>query len=168
MPLIVEDGTGLEDANSYLSLASARDLASMRGITLNADDAELTSQLIQAADRLTSYEGRFTGERVNGDQGLSYPRKYAFRYCKPLSETAIPKELKLAQITLADYIESGYSLWASPVVEGVIREKVGPIETEYSAAVVDGAAIGNPDFAQIEAILEPLFAPWSANFTVSR
>lgn len=168
MPLIVEDGTGIADANSYVNLTSARDLAAMRGITLSIDDIELTAQLIQAADRLTSYESRFTGERVTGDQGLSFPRNYACRYGKPLSNTSIPKELKLAQITLADYIESGFNLWASPVVEGVIREKVGPIETEYAESIVSETALGNPEFAQIESILEPLFIPFSINFAVSR
>lgn len=166
MPLIVEDGTGVEDANSYVSLDDAKAIAAMRGIILAASDTELETNLVAAADRITSYEDDFTGERVTGDQGLSYPRTMATRYGKSLSETAIPKELKLAQVTLAGYINAGFVLWASAGLEGVTSEKIGPIEIQYAEAVVSDS--DNPTFAQIEAILEPLFAPFTPNFLMSR
>lgn len=166
MPLIVEDGTGIEDANSYTDLADARELATMRGITLSADDAELSAQLVVAADRITSYEERFYGERTTAEQGLSYPRTHSKRFGKCYPDDKIPKELKLAQVTLADYIASGFDVWASADMEGITREKVGPIETEYAEAVsTDG---DNPYFAQIESILSPLFAPITPNFLMSR
>lgn len=166
MPLIIEYGTGVEDANSYIDLADARELASMRGISLAVDDAELSEQLVTAADRITSYEEQFTGQRTTGVQGLSYPRVNSFRYCQPYPSDSIPKELKLAQVTLADYINSGFDVWAQPAVEGITREKVGPIETEYAEVVATN--VDNPYFAQIESILKPLFAPASYNFIVSR
>lgn len=166
MSLIVEDGTGLEDANSYVSLSQARDIASIRGISLSNDDDELTAQLVTAADRLGSYESRFTGERATGEQGLSYPRIRSLRFCKPYPSDSIPKELKLAQVVLADYIQSGFDVWAQPQVEGITREKVGPIETEYSESVATNG--DNPYFAQIESILEPLFVPIGINIIVSR
>lgn len=166
MPLIVEDGTGIEDANTYIDLADARALATLRGIDLSGDDAELSSQLVVAADRITSYEDRFTGRRATGIQGLSHPRKCSMRYGEAYPIDSIPKELKLAQITLADYIASGFDVWAPIDLEGVTREKVGPIETEYALAIASDGE--NPYFAQIEAILDPLFAPMTPNFLMSR
>lgn len=168
MPLIVEDGNGVEDANSYVSLAEAREIAAMRGITLSADDAELTSQLIVGGDRVTSYESKFTGRRATGIQGLSYPRKCSMRYGETYPSDSIPKELKLAQVTFAGFIEAGVDVWASTDSSGITREKVGPIETEYSEAFVLNADGENPYFAQIESILNPLFAPFSPNFLLSR
>lgn len=166
MPLIVEDGTGIEDANSYVDLAEAREIAAIRGISLSDSDPELTAQLVTASDRITSYEMSFTGERATGIQGLSYPRIHSTRYCKPYPSDSIPKELKLAQVTLADILQSGFNLWAQPTVEGITREKVGPIETEYAESVATDTE--NPYFAQIESILSPLFVPITANFILSR
>lgn len=166
MPLIVEDGTGVVNANSYIGLVEARELAALRGITLSTVDDELTPQLIVAADRITAYESRFTGERVSGEQDLSYPRACSTRYGKSYPSTGIPKELKLAQVMIADYIESGFDVWATPGVEGIVREKVGPIETEYAQSVATDKE--NPYFAQIESILDPLFTPFGANFVISR
>lgn len=167
MPLIVEDGTGVEDANSYLDLAEARELAAMRGITLSDDNDELSSQLVVSADRITSYENRFTGERATADQGLSYPRIRSTRFCKIYPDNKIPKELKLAQVVLGGFLEAGIDVWGSPENEGVVREKVGPIEIEYAEAIVEGST-ENPYLSQIESILGPLFAPMSFNFLVSR
>lgn len=38
MAIIVEDGTGVTGANSYISLADARTYATNRGFELSADD----------------------------------------------------------------------------------------------------------------------------------
>jgi hypothetical protein len=165
MSLIVEDGTGLENADSYVSLADARTLATSRGIVLSADDTELSQQLVSAADRVTSYEGQFTGQRVTGEQGLSYPRNNSFRYGTTIANTSIPKELKLAQVTLAGMLEAGVEVWAQGF-DGVKSEKIGPLQIEY--ADDKAASVGNPDLPQIESILQPLFAPFTANFIVSR
>lgn len=165
MPLIVEDGTGREDANSYVDLAGARSLAAMRGITLSENDNELSAQLISAADRITSYESRFTGVRVTGEQGLSYPRASSYRYGQIIGNVAVPKELKLAQVTIAGILQEGGEIWATSV-EGIKSEKIGPLAIEYADTV--SASVGNPDLPQIVAILEPLFAPFSINFAMSR
>lgn len=165
MPLIVEDGTGVIDANSYVGLDAARELATMRGITLSADENELTAQLISAADRVTSYEARFMGSRVSGDQGLSFPRNNSFRYGASLGNTSVPKELKLAQVTIAGILEAGGEIWAT-AYEGVKSEKIGPLQIDYADSAA--ASVGNPELPQIDSILTPLFAPFSPNFCLSR
>jgi len=165
MPLIIEDGTGVEDANTYIDLADARELASTRGIILSAEDSELSSQLVSAADRLTSYEARMTGCRMTGAQGLSYPRNNSYRYGSIFPNTSIPKELKLAQVTLAGLMESGVIIWGLPAT-GIKSETVGPLETVYTDSGAD--SVGNPDLPQIDSILEPLFISLGLNFKVGR
>lgn len=165
MPLIIEDGSAVQDANSYVGLEEARELALLRGITLSSAANELTSQLINAADRITTYEAQFSGHRVSGAQGLSYPRTGSYRYGSAFPFDSIPKELKLAQVVMAGMLEEGGELWATST-SGIIREKVGPLETEFSDTAAD--SVGNPVLPQIESILTPLFIPISVNFRAGR
>jgi len=165
MPLIIEDGSAVQDANSYVGLEEARELALLRGITLSPNDNELTAHLINAADRITTYESHFTGYRVSGAQGLSYPRTGSYRYGSAFPFESIPKELKLAQVVMAGILEEGGELWATGT-SGITREKVGPLETEYSDTAAD--SVGNPVLPQIDSILTPLFIPVSVNFRVGR
>lgn len=166
MPLIVEDGTGVSDANSYVTLDEARSIAILRGIALSTDDTELTSQLVNAADRITSYEEDFTGVRTKDTQGLSFPRTGAFRYGSAIASDLVPSEIKRAQVILANMIEQGYEIWS--VQTNVIkREKVGPLETEYADSAA-AESVGNPIIPLIDSILCPFFAPLCVNFRVGR
>lgn len=165
MPLIIEDGTGVSDANSYVDLAEARDIASVRGIALSDDNAELTTQLVRAADRITSYESEFSGVRTKDTQGLSFPRKGSFKYGSALQSDVVPSEIKRAQVMLADLIEQGYEIWTVQT-NGIKREKVGPLETEYADSSTE--SVGNPVIPLIDSILSPFYTPLNVNFRVGR
>lgn len=86
MALIVEDGTGKPDANSYVSLAVALDYAQTRGIAAwtadGAADATRSAALIRATAFIdATYRGRFPGYRTQGRrQGLEWPRVGAYTY----------------------------------------------------------------------------------------
>lgn len=168
MPLIVEDGTGLENANSYVDIAEAQTIADSRGISLNTDETLLSQELLQAADRLNTYERQFSGARLDVDQGLSYPRTDSYRLGSKYPSDRIPKELKLAQVTMAGILNAGGELWSVDYA-GVKREKIGPLEMEYADNAAD--SVGNPELPQIDAILQPLlsFSGMSPfNFRVTR
>lgn len=168
MPLIVEDGTAKEDANSYVDLTDARAIADSRGISLNADDDLLSQELVSSADRLNTYESRFSGSRVDVDQGLSYPRSGSIRFGSTFPADKIPKELKLAQVMLAGILNAGGEIWSSEY-GGISREKIGPLEVQYT----DDAAnsVGNPELPQIDSVLQPILGAGNAapfNFRVTR
>ena len=74
MTLIVEDGSIVENANSYVSVDDARTFASLRGVTLPASDAEVEVLLIKATDFIEAQRLRFQGSKVNQDQALQWPR----------------------------------------------------------------------------------------------
>lgn len=166
MPIIVEDGTGLADADSYVSVEDARSIAAKRGIVLTASDVELESQLVQAADRLNAYEDRFMGMRTSTAQALSYPRTGSFRFGSSLDSAAIPRELKLAQVQIAGMLNDGLSVWYDGESQGVKSETISVLSVTYADTKAD--SVGNPDLPQIEAILIGLFAMPSANFILSR
>lgn len=165
MSLIVEDGTGLENANSFIDVEEARALATVRGLSLNPDDTKLSAILVNSADRIVSYESQFSGKRTNPEQGLSYPRKGSFRYGSLIASNSIPRELKLAQVVMADMIEQGIEIWAVDVA-GIKEETVGPIKTVYGDNKAD--SVGNPDLPQVDSILKPLFGVIMSNFMVGR
>lgn len=165
MPLIVEDGTGIEDANSFVGLDEARSLATIRGIDLSSDDEELSKQLVQSADRINSYETQFSGHRTFAVQALAFPRSNAFRFGAVMPRDSIPREVKLAQVTVCDLISRDVEVWTTDI-SGIKEEVVGPLKTVYSDNQAD--SVGNPSLPQVESILNPLFANVGGFFRVGR
>jgi hypothetical protein len=79
--LVVEDGSGVPAANSYVDLATFRTYALQRGKTLPVDDNAAEVLLILAAQWIETRPRQFVGIRANpsptnqtGSQGLSWPR----------------------------------------------------------------------------------------------
>lgn len=132
MALIVEDGSIVPDADTYVSVAELRAYASKRGLTLPVDDAACEVLIIKAMDYLATYETRWKGRRVSALQALAWPRKGVVIDCYPFPSDAIPAQLKAGQCVLA---VASASLDLLPTVDpasaGVKRDKVGPLETEF-------------------------------------
>ena len=97
MALVVEDGTGVEGANSYLTVAELRAFAGDRGLTLPTD-SEVEKLLVKATDYLELKS--YIGDRASDNQGLSWPRT---RDTNPYWQytNIIPTKLKTAQSLLA-------------------------------------------------------------------
>lgn len=76
----VEDGTGLEGANSYLAVADADDYHDGRGNAAwaAADAAAKQAALVKATDYIDRrFGGRFVGQRLVDTQRLAWPREDA-------------------------------------------------------------------------------------------
>src|ERR1044072_1066406 len=95
--IIVEDGTGVTDANAYVDVAAARAYAEQRGVTLPADDDVIAAWLIQATDYLESFACKYQGRKTDCAQSLQWPRKCVVICCAPFPDNEIPKQLKSAQ-----------------------------------------------------------------------
>ena len=97
MALVVEDGTGVEGANSYLTVAELRAFAGDRGLTLPTD-SEVEKLLVKATDYLELKS--YIGDRASDNQGLSWPRT---QDTNPYWQytNIIPTKLKTAQSLLA-------------------------------------------------------------------
>jgi hypothetical protein len=148
MAIVVEDGTGLANAESYLSVADADTHFANRGFALWASEmstAEKEQALRRSADyMLQVYRLRWAGTRVLTTQALDWPRAWVPRQDwlfyqgstpNPLSDAyypanAVPAEVKRAQADLA-YKAAGGEL--TPTLgRRTTREKVDVIEVEYS------------------------------------
>lgn len=132
MALVIEDGSLVAGANSFVTRAEIIAYAAARGVTL--EDAESTDFLaVQAIDYIWSQ--CLKGDLVDETQTVPFPRSGledggdAEDYVH-----TIPAGIKNAQLQLALDAGNGISLTASanPSAE-LKRSKVGPIEREFFA-----------------------------------
>ncbi|AWJ93840.1 hypothetical protein Sp245p_28895 (plasmid) [Azospirillum baldaniorum] len=162
MALIVEDGTGVAAANSYISQADLDAFWSQRGNpsfgTMAADSVELL--VIQAMDLFHALYGSWLrGRRVKVDQALEFPRADLYDnegLLRP--KTMVPPEVKKALCLLVQKAIDGETIPDSDASATAVkkqRQKVGDleIETEYTGSGVK--AVGKT-FNEIEMILAPV------------
>lgn len=132
MALVVEDGTGLATAESYISVADANARHTAFGNTgWTGTDAAKEAALRRAtAYMVQTYRARWKGERINSTQALDWPRWGAVvgNYTVPSDEVPTTVEDACADLAL-----KALTADLSPDQErAVVREKVGSLETEYS------------------------------------
>ena len=157
--LIIEDGTGKVDSQSYASADDVRAFATARGLPVpSSDDAgntEIENVLVVAVDYLET-QVCYQGKKTSSLQALEWPRKGVYFDDEAYPDNAIPRSLKTAQIRLVFEVLRGVDLM--PTISGtaadfVVKEKVGPIETEYAdPSKFDGKAT----FTAVDALLAPL------------
>jgi len=125
---ILEDGAGVDDANTYLSLIDARQIAENFGLTLPVDNDEASVALIKGAAFLERY--RYKGKKVSPTQGLQWPRTGVDAECVLIPSDSVPKDIKQAQVYAAAYSVDSDLRGASDGRE-VAREKLDVLEVEY-------------------------------------
>lgn len=152
MALIIEDGSIVEDANSFATVAECRAFCDARGLVLPTDEADVETLLIKAADFLFSLEADFQGVREHVDQELPFPRAEILLHGADISGE-IPKVLKHAQCRLA-FDASQNDLLATGSGRVVKKEGVGPLSVEYAD---DGASNPQAQLTAALTILAPLF-----------
>lgn len=105
MSLIVEDGTGLINADSYVSLVDARVYALKFGYTLPIDDESANIVLRKGAIYVDLFEGSYSGQRLVDTQALSWVRVNAYKCAGQdqidLPSDSVPNEIKYAQVIAA-------------------------------------------------------------------
>lgn len=138
MALVVEDGTGKDDADSYISVADADtyNTAHNADTVWDAADTSAKEKALRLATQYLddNYAGRWFGSRSNADQALSWPRAgitdidgYA------IENDEMPQKLLDACTEAAIRSANGTSLMPDIDEPGTIkkeRDKVDVIETE--------------------------------------
>lgn len=131
MAFIVEDGTGLNNSTSYITVDEFKDYWTDRNVDYSSkSDTEIQACLIQATQYI-DYNYTFIGYKYTYDQALEFPRYNAYDYNGYLV-TDIPKCLKYAVCEAGAINLAGTDLFASS--EDGISEKtenVGPVATTY-------------------------------------
>ena len=146
--MIPEDGTGLSNANAYVSVEFADEYFSARGNQTWAGlgNSDKEAAIIKATDYVEAvYFDKWQGEKLKTDQTLSFPR----------SPFGIPAKFKSAVCELAIRANAGELM--SDVERLTTKEKVGSIEVEY-AQNADPAT----KYAYVASLLKPFLKPSSA------
>lgn len=132
MALVVEDGTGLATAESYISVADADTRATAFGNTAwTGTDADKEAALRRATAYLEQqYRSRWKGTRLMRAQALSWPRYGAIVDGWDIPSTEVPTDVANACADLA--VRALTATLTADETRAVVREKVGPIEVEYS------------------------------------
>lgn len=153
MALTVEDGTGLANADSLVSLADVKAYAISRGKVLPAADADVEVLIRAANDYLRIYESKFKGRRSTNTQALSFPRDFITLFWRDpgtdLPTNVIPPQAIQAVCQLV--LESlSFPLLPSSDGKVTVEENVGQIKSTYQIYS------SLPIYPSVEAILLPL------------
>jgi hypothetical protein len=170
MALIIEDGSGVPNAESYQTVAQCEAFAiKFFGASLTGSATNKEAALRRASKFMDSLPWK--GTRTNGrDQGLAWPRAgVTDAEGNEIADDEIPQEVKdaLHIFARAEFIEPN-SL--SPIVvrnEGIKRERVGPLETEYADPSKRIEAF-RPIVTQALDMVEGLLAPKRVGYTLER
>lgn len=144
--LVVEDGTGLTNANAYISLSYAATYHALRsnGLWADASESDRVSAIVLATDYL-DYRWTFVGEKLTAEQALAWPRANAIGADRILYKDVVPEPVKracaeyalrvLGDGTALSLLAPDPSVDASGQFVTLKREKLGPLEeeTRYSA-----------------------------------
>lgn len=134
--LIVEDGTGKPDANSYASLEDFIEYLTIYDMTaaLGKTEEQQVAALLRACDYVETFN--YLGMKTHETQSLAFPRKNCVPSGErfPIDHESVPGKIKRAQMTAA-----GITLTSGTVLQPtltpsayVIKKKVDVLETEYA------------------------------------
>ena len=154
MSLVIEDGSGLSTASSYVTVAEARAYALARGVTLSEVDATVEVLLIKAMDYIEAKRIRYQGYKASDDQALQWPRCYVWIDGYSVDSGEIPTILKNAQCQAAMEISDGIDPLPTGTGNGIKSETVGPLSTTYATYTV----APTPIMRKVDALLRPLFS----------
>lgn len=152
--ITVEDGTGVANANSFVTAQELTKYATERGVTLKQTPEVL---LIKAMDYIKHNSSRFIGHKVSATQPLPYPRAGVYLHGHAVANNVIPTELKTAQLELAVAADSTDLLsfhGAGGKQGAVIEERVeGAVDVKYANA----GYYSRFTHSYVNSLLDPLF-----------
>jgi hypothetical protein len=151
MALIIEDGTGLADADAYISVVDFKAYCDGRGMSYaGKSDTDIEISLRKAAAYIDTVK-RYKGSRISASQALEFPRSGLSDF-GGLTITGVPKRVKDASAELA-FKAFDTDLHKDLDRGGkVVSESVGPISVTYA----NDAPVGKM-FTSAMRLLEPFF-----------
>ena len=132
MAFVVEDGTGLSTANSYVSVADFKSYWTDRNVTYTELDPEIKGWLINATQYI-DLNYTFKGEVSDSDQALQFPRKYICdKNGNELASDKVPLQVVYATCELGAINKTNKDLYEQ---NNVKSEKLGPVSVTYKDGV---------------------------------
>ena len=152
--IVVEDGSIVEDANSYVSIEDAKACALLRGVDLSAvSDEQMAVYLILANDYLESFRDEYKGYLTSSIQELQWPRLSVYIDANLISSDSIPQHLINAQCQLVIDQFNGITLQPNRTDKFTIVQQVGDIRREFSEKIGTSSL---PKLTAFERFIAPL------------
>ena len=151
--LIVEDNTGLINANVYASVDEFRQFAELNGIKIeNVENEQIAIYLVRATNFIDSLENRMIGKRLNPEQALAFPRQQ-LNSCSGNPHLYDMRNLKKALFYAVEAQCLGFSLLPVNVSKDDIikKEKIDVLEVQYSEDMLTDVLFGK--FPMVERYL---------------
>ena len=131
--IVIEDGTGLPTANSYLSPTDAKQYLTNVGkssLSFFSLTEDVIEKFLVAAGQYLDNEFLFLEEKKNEAQGLEFPRG---------EQDSVPEKVKQAVVEIALLIQEGsiYTELDSNTTL-ITEQQVGPILTKFAEATEFG------------------------------
>lgn len=159
--IIVEDGTIVSGANSYISVADLDTYVGDRGVTLTAaTDAAKGQLIIRSMDYLESL--LYIGIKTTITQGLQFPRTNMIVDYFLLAADEIPQLLIDAQAEVIVAIDRDESP-LKDLERKTIKEKVDTLEVQYSVGSSTNTVVRT-----INVKLYKLLVNSGSNFRITR
>ena len=129
MALIIEDGSIVTSANSYVTDAEYISYAALRNKTIGTASTNREHELILAMDYL--YSQNYKGVRADPEnQEQPFPRQGLTRYGLAYASDSIPKEIKNAQMEAA-IASNSQELSINSANNNIASAKLDVMETSY-------------------------------------
>lgn len=129
MTLIIEDGTVVPNANSYITVDEYKSWADARGINTTHSDNKIEQGILRAMDW---FERQFyIGNKANENQPLQWPRTEALIDGYYEDATEIPPEVDKALYEATKVELDGFSELNNQDRK-TVREQIGDISVTYA------------------------------------
>jgi hypothetical protein len=154
MALIIEDGSGVVNANSLTTDAEFVAYASLKGYVIPSTESARDTLQVNAYDFINfTYEDRLQGNRVFPQvQTGCMPRLYVYAYDTLVASTTIPQDFKNAQMLAAFSINAGVDTNAVKDTANLAGFSVG--SGAYSETYQSGSS--TPTIARMPAVTKVL------------
>lgn len=139
--LIVEDGSGLSDADAYISVAFADDYHAKHGNADWSGEIDALEAAIRKSSQYLDARYNFRGCALTETQALEWPRDYATWPVRRVQEACA--ELALRALSASLYTDQSDA--------AVTEETVGPLTVKYATAQNGGQV----RFAIVDELLSP-------------
>jgi len=148
MTLIVEDGSQVDNSNTYVSLADARAVLAPFGQNIDASDAIAEQQLLMAMSYIEAFRAQFKGTKNTREQSLQWPRFNVVIDGYVINNDEMPQELINAQVYAAYEIDQGEFLQDNSEGLSISSEEVvGKVKVAYFDT---GAIEGSTTFVRVK------------------
>jgi len=162
MAITVEDGTGIANSNSYISLIDAQTLAPDLGLDLIT---VTEAQLINAMQEITKYSTDYLSSRATATQGVlcDFPRiEFTDNNGFVVLSDEVPQAVINAQVQGASDILNGLSVFSTAPSRNVQSEEVvGAVKISYFDSGDSSDTVNSQTSATIN-YLKPYIEPSSS------